>query len=147
MEFVKSSLASDQCTADGKPIGVIGEGLKFGLTQMAVGISNDVDEDAIETISYYMNVYMTCAPGDAAGACEVTGSFYDSWLKWAGSGLECGYDPSGGLEGGSSGGGGGGTTESGTTEGTDGSASGGRRRLDGAGSVIVDSLGSLFRAF
>lgn len=131
--FVKSSSESDECLANGKPIGVIGEGLKFGLTQMAVGINNGVDEDTIRTISYYLNVYMTCAPGDPSGACETTGSFYDSWIKWAGTGSECGYgramhdtDLTDANEGDA-------------TEGSDG------RRLQK--SVIVGGLGALLRAF
>lgn len=85
--FVKSRKASDTCKIDDAPIGVIGEGLKYGLTQMGVGFGKAMDQDVVDTISYWLNDQMTCSPG--SNGCE--GSLQESWIKWAGTGDECGY--------------------------------------------------------
>jgi hypothetical protein len=64
------------------------------LTQMAVGFGKDMDQDVIDTISYWLNV--TCAPGSA----ERDPGFYSFWLEWAGTGDECGYGSGDGESGG-----------------------------------------------
>jgi hypothetical protein len=86
--FVKNSYSKEQCMVDDKPVGVIGEGLSYGLTQMAAGFNKGMDSYKIDTISYWLNKLMTCTPN--ADACD--DSLYISWITNAGSGNECGYD-------------------------------------------------------
>ena len=43
----------------------ITQALGFGLSQFGVGVRRDLPIEVVETISYWLNVLMTCAPGDA----------------------------------------------------------------------------------
>ena len=86
--FVKNRSTSDTCEVDGMPIGVIGDSLKYGLTQMAVGFGKDADQEVVDAISYHLNTLMTCVPGSEG--CD--GSLFASWEEWAGVGDECGYE-------------------------------------------------------
>lgn len=87
VHFVKSRFDSDTCEVGGKPIGVIGAGLKYGLTQMAVGFGKNTSQTVVDTISYHLNALMTCAPG--SDGCD--DGLYESWKDWAGTGAECGH--------------------------------------------------------
>jgi len=58
------------------------------MTQMAIGFNDNVPEDTIRVISYWMNDLMTCAPNDEE-ACG--GSLYASWLGKFGTSDLCGY--------------------------------------------------------
>jgi hypothetical protein len=90
--FIKNSAAKDSCEIDGTPVGIIGDGLSYGLTQMAIGFNSDTPPETIDAISYYLNELMTCAPN--TDGCD--GSLYTSWIKNAGTGNDCGYNGSGG---------------------------------------------------
>lgn len=85
--FVKYRYATSFCSIDGKPVGIIGEGLKYGLTQMAVGFSENTPEATVRAISYWMNSMMTCAPNNP----DCSGSFYASWVESVGDSSQCGY--------------------------------------------------------
>lgn len=67
--FIAEQFDKGECTIDKKPIGVVGNSLGFGLSQFAVGISRDQPVEVTEAISYWLNVLMTCAPGDESGVC------------------------------------------------------------------------------
>ena len=84
--FIHSRKESNTCkNLDGKTFSVIGTGLKYGLTQMAIGISNDVPEETIRTINFWLNTLMTCNPDE----CPLDGSFDKSWKKWVGYDDQC----------------------------------------------------------
>jgi len=87
LKFVYSHFLEGGCEIDGNPVGIIGEGLQYGLTQMAIGFNDNVDEDTVRIISYWMNELMTCAPNDPA----CSGSLYASWLGKFGTADLCGY--------------------------------------------------------
>ncbi|OEU21528.1 hypothetical protein FRACYDRAFT_235153 [Fragilariopsis cylindrus CCMP1102] len=87
LKFVNAHFLKGKCKIDGKPVGIIGEGLQYGLTQMAIGFNDNVPEDTIRVISYWMNDLMTCAPNDEG--CG--GSLYASWLAKFGTSDACGY--------------------------------------------------------
>jgi len=87
LKFVYSHFLKGGCKIDGKPVGIIGEGLQYGLTQMAIGFNDNVPEDTIRVISYWMNDLMTCAPNDE----DCGGSLYASWLGKFGTSNLCGY--------------------------------------------------------
>jgi ABC-type amino acid transport substrate-binding protein len=60
----------DQCTvSDGRPIGLIGQPMDFGLSHYAIGIRRDVPREVEQTLSYWLNVLMSCSPQDPDGAC------------------------------------------------------------------------------
>ena len=44
----------DKCLANGKPIGVIGEPLRYGLNYMAFGIRVDMPDEVIKTINFWL---------------------------------------------------------------------------------------------
>ena len=87
LKFVNAHFLKGKCKIDGKPVGIIGEGLQYGLTQMAIGFNDNVPEDTIRVISYWMNDLMTCAPNDE----DCGGSLYASWLAKFGTSDACGY--------------------------------------------------------
>lgn len=75
-----------------QPIGIIGEPLGFGLSQYAIGVRNDL-RHAEEALSYWLNVLMTCSPGDPEGDCPFgeDGNLYSMYDGVGGRGDECGY--------------------------------------------------------
>lgn len=86
-QFVKSHYDKGTCEINGDPVGIIGDGLEYGLTQMAVGFSDATPEAIVRAISYWLNALMTCAPNDP----ECDGSLYGSWVENFGSLEACGY--------------------------------------------------------
>ena len=68
--------------------------LGFGLSQFAVGVSREQPVAVTEAISYWLNVLMTCAPGDAEGACP-EGSGLSLFEQYSAYGRDdpaaCGY--------------------------------------------------------
>lgn len=58
----------------------------YGLTHYAIGIRRDVDPYITHTISYWLNILMTCSPGDVD--CP-SGNLHHSYT--GGTGNECGY--------------------------------------------------------
>eukprot|EP00546_Thalassionema_frauenfeldii_P022195 CAMPEP_0178905096 /NCGR_PEP_ID=MMETSP0786-20121207/6069_1 /TAXON_ID=186022 /ORGANISM="Thalassionema frauenfeldii, Strain CCMP 1798" /LENGTH=170 /DNA_ID=CAMNT_0020576633 /DNA_START=1295 /DNA_END=1804 /DNA_ORIENTATION=- len=59
----------------------------YGLNQYAIGIRRDLDPYITHTISYWLNILMTCSPGDDVD-CPL-GNLYHSYT--GGTGNECGY--------------------------------------------------------
>jgi hypothetical protein len=76
--------------ANGKPIGVIGEPMNFGLSHYAIGIQRDLPVEVANTLSYWINVLMACNPRDAEGACP-DGNLATFFEGRGGTGSECGY--------------------------------------------------------
>ena len=90
-QWVKQFFSENMCTTDdGKPIGVIGEPMGYGLNYYAIGVGNHVPSDTVNTLSYWMNVMMTCVPGSTE--CP-DGNFYTFYKShdMGGDGSECGY--------------------------------------------------------
>ena len=90
-QWVNQFLMKNMCTTDdGKPIGVIGEPMGYGLNYYAIGVGNHVPSDTVNTLSYWMNVMMTCVPGSTE--CP-DGNFYTFYKShnMGGDGSECGY--------------------------------------------------------
>lgn len=73
-----------------QPIGVIGSPMQFGLSHYAIGIRQDIPQQVVDTISYWMTVLMTCNPLDPAGPCP-EGNFASMYEGRGGTGEECGY--------------------------------------------------------
>ena len=93
-DFIAERFEKGECEVNGSPVGIIGSSLGFGLSQFAVGISNDQPVEVTEAISYWLNVLMTCAPGDEDGACP-TGSglsLFEQYNAYGrGDPRKCGY--------------------------------------------------------
>jgi len=90
-QFVLRRSRQDQCTNNqGQPIGVIGDPMHFGLSHYAIGIRQDIPQSVVNTISYWMNILMTCNPLDPEGACP-EGNFATFYEGRGGTGEECGY--------------------------------------------------------
>ena len=94
-KFVLTRYQNDECLANGKPIGVIGDPLSFGLNYYAIGVGNHIPPETVNTLSYWMLVMMSCAPG--SDKCP-DGNFYSFYSDDVGTGEECGYvsDPTSG---------------------------------------------------
>jgi signal transduction histidine kinase len=75
----------------GQPIGVIGDPMQFGLSHYAIGIRQDIPHEVTNTISYWMNILMTCNPHDPEGPCP-EGNFASMYEGRGGTGEECGYE-------------------------------------------------------
>jgi hypothetical protein len=92
-QFVLRRASLGQCTANGKPIGVIGDPLGYGLNQYAIGIRSDISLEVVNALSYWMNILMTCSPGDAAGDCPADqgGNLAQQYGNTGGTGAECRY--------------------------------------------------------
>lgn len=80
----------NQCLANGKPIGVIGDPLNYGLNYYAIGVGTHIPPETVNALSYWMNVLMVCNPADPEGECP-DGNLYSFYPANAGSGEECGY--------------------------------------------------------
>ena len=96
-KFVLTRYQNDACMANGKPIGIIGEPLSFGLNYYAIGVGNHVPPETVNTLSYWMTVMMSCAAGSEE--CS-DGNFFSFYPDNAGTGEECGYvnNPTSGLQ-------------------------------------------------
>jgi signal transduction histidine kinase/CheY-like chemotaxis protein len=88
--FVLRRFQRNECMANGKPIGVIGEPMNFGLSHYAIGIQRDLPMEVANTLSYWINVLMACNPRDAEGACP-DGNLATFFEGRGGTGSECGY--------------------------------------------------------
>ena len=64
LDFIAEQHEADSCTINGKTIGVIGAPLGFGLSQMGVGVSSDLEDaqGVTDALSYWMNYLMTLPP-------------------------------------------------------------------------------------
>ena len=90
-QFVLRRSRRNECTdQDGLPIGVIGDPMDFGLSHYAIGIQRDIPPETVNTISYWMNILMTCNPLDPDGLCP-EGNFATFYEGRGGTGEECGY--------------------------------------------------------
>ena len=90
-QFVLRRSRQDQCTdQSGRPIGLIGESMGCGLSHCAIGIRRDIPPETVNTISYWMNILMTCNPQDEDGLCP-DGNFASFYEGQGGTGDECGY--------------------------------------------------------
>lgn len=78
--FVLGLSETGRCLAsNGKPIGLIGEPMEWGLSHYAIGIGSHVDSHVRDSLSFWINTMMV--DGDLARFYEVQG----------GTGRECGY--------------------------------------------------------
>jgi len=84
--FTLQQYQKGQCLVNGMPIGVIGQPMGYGLNQYAIGIRRDLDPHITHAISYWLNILMTCSPGDVD--CPL-GNLYHYYT--GGTGNECGY--------------------------------------------------------
>jgi len=90
-QFVLRRSRRDECVdVTGAPIGVIGQPMSFGLSHYAIGIRQDIDPFVTHTLSYWMNILMTCNPLDPLGLCP-DGNFASFYARRGGTGGECGY--------------------------------------------------------
>lgn len=89
-QFVLRRSRRDECLANGRPIGVIGKPMDFGLSHYAIGIRRDVDPHVVDTISYWINVLMSCNPYDPQGGCT-DGNLATFYEGRGGDGTECDY--------------------------------------------------------
>jgi hypothetical protein len=64
------------CKAKGKPIGLIGDPITFGLNQYAIGVRRDIPMEVPDTIDYWMNYFMTCSPAEEDCANRSFAAFY-----------------------------------------------------------------------
>ncbi|EJK45309.1 hypothetical protein THAOC_36080 [Thalassiosira oceanica] len=64
LDFIAEQHEAGGCMINDKAIGVIGAPLGFGLSQMGVGVSNDLEDAQAVTdaLSYWMNYLMTLPP-------------------------------------------------------------------------------------
>ncbi|CAB9523064.1 expressed unknown protein [Seminavis robusta] len=81
------------CIANGKPIGVIGEPLEYGLNYFAFGIRDDLPESVVRTLDFWLQALMACFPEDPDGYCpNGVGSTSQMYNVHGGTGQECGYE-------------------------------------------------------
>ena len=81
-----------KCRANGKPIGVIGEPLNYGVGQLAFGIRMDLPDEVVQTLNFWLKALMSCFPDDPNGYCpNGDGSLSQMYVSSGGSGDECGY--------------------------------------------------------
>eukprot|EP00797_Seminavis_robusta_P035395 Sro876_g214480.2 (377) ;mRNA; r:5872-7002 len=82
----------NKCLANGKPIGVIGEPLEYGLNAFAFGIRNDLPDSLVRTLNFWIQALMACFPEDPYGYCpNGQGSTSHLYTLHGGTGKECGY--------------------------------------------------------
>ena len=106
LRFVKEMAMAGTCLIGGKPVGIIGDSLPFGLTQMAVGwrsasdgrlpnLTNEDGDNIPVAINKGLSALMYCpTPGQFNFNCtDVDEPLYPSFEKSAGNGQECGYVP------------------------------------------------------
>lgn len=64
--------------------------MSFGLSHYAIGVRRDIPREVVNTLSYWMNVLMSCNPLDSEGACP-DGNLASFYEERGGKGDECGY--------------------------------------------------------
>eukprot|EP00934_Nitzschia_sp_Nitz4_P009048 Nitzschia sp. Nitz4//scaffold15_size197535//83649//88038//NITZ4_001578-RA/size197535-augustus-gene-0.208-mRNA-1//1//CDS//3329537715//9038//frame0 len=87
-KYIYDQYKDDACMAQGKPIGIIGSPLSFGYSQYGIGIRNDMPQDVVHAIDYWLTELMTCIPEDPE--CDSLAAYYTG----GGTGEECGYSSS-----------------------------------------------------
>ena len=87
VHFVRYHYEREECEINGKPVGIIGDGLEYGLTQMAIGFNENVTETTVRAMSYWLNDIMTCSSNDP----DCSESLYAAWIENFGRGDACGY--------------------------------------------------------
>ena len=105
-QFVLHQSQKRQCTGyQNQPIGLIGEPLSFGLTHYALGVGHHLSVTVVDTLSFWINVLMTCPPrqdddeessnDDAPTtslSCPPQGNLYAMYqAHGGGTGTECGH--------------------------------------------------------
>ena len=88
--FVLRQSRRDQCIANGKPIGVIGKPMDFGLSHYAIGVGSHVDPAVVHTLNFWLTMLMMCNPLDPDGGCT-DGNLATFYKGRGGDGSECGY--------------------------------------------------------
>ena len=78
-QFTLRLSQSGKCLANGKPIGLIGEPMRFGLSHYSIGVGKHLNYTVVETFSYWINVLM------------VEGTLAEYYRGQGGTGKECGY--------------------------------------------------------
>lgn len=90
-QFVLRRSKREQCLGyNDMPIGMIGQPMNFGLSHYAIGAGKHVPRTVTDTLSYWMNILMSCNPLEEDGQCPDgnLATFYDGQ---GGTGAECGY--------------------------------------------------------
>lgn len=91
-QYVFTLKKEGKCLANGKPIGVIGEPLEYGLNHFSFGVRLDVPEEVTQTLNFWLQALMACFPEDPNGYCpNGVGSLSQMYLGQGGKGDECGY--------------------------------------------------------
>eukprot|EP00542_Grammatophora_oceanica_P007334 CAMPEP_0194067814 /NCGR_PEP_ID=MMETSP0009_2-20130614/86754_1 /TAXON_ID=210454 /ORGANISM="Grammatophora oceanica, Strain CCMP 410" /LENGTH=503 /DNA_ID=CAMNT_0038720857 /DNA_START=183 /DNA_END=1692 /DNA_ORIENTATION=- len=97
-EFVHTRWSNNECLIDGKPIGIIGEPMEFGPNYYGIGMRNDIPQDVVTTIDYWLTILMTCNPFEEEGLCQgdsLVSLYNDAFETGEDSkgspGQECGY--------------------------------------------------------
>jgi hypothetical protein len=62
----------------------------FGLSHYAIGVRRDIDPAVVHTLSYWINILISCNSRDPDGACP-EGNLADFYAGRGGTGAECGY--------------------------------------------------------
>lgn len=90
-QFVLRQSRRGRCLGkNNMPIGVIGKPMDFGLSHYAIGIRRDIDVEVEQSLSYWINVLMSCNPLDPQGGCP-DGNLATFYQGRGGDGTECGY--------------------------------------------------------
>lgn len=85
----------NKCLANGKPIGVIGDPLEYGLNYFAFGLRMDIEDEVVQALNFWLQALMACFPDDPNGYCpngkgSISQLYYHSRSGGA-RGDECGY--------------------------------------------------------
>lgn len=64
--------------------------MDFGLSHYAIGVRRDIPKEVVDTLSYWLNVLMSCSPLDPESACQ-DGNLATFFKGRGGNGDECGY--------------------------------------------------------
>jgi hypothetical protein len=90
-QFVlRRSLRHECYDSRSNPLGIIGDPLPFGLSHYSIGIRQDIPTEVTNTVSYWMNILMTCNPLDEDGGCT-DGNLASMYDGKGGTGFECNY--------------------------------------------------------
>lgn len=55
LDFIANRKAEDMCEYNGKPFGIVGTPLGFGLSQFGVGANKDLPVEVTDAITYWLN--------------------------------------------------------------------------------------------
>jgi hypothetical protein len=90
-QFIFRRSTRDECyDSRSNPLGIIGDPLPFGLSHYSIGIRQDIPTEVTNTVSYWMNILMTCNPLDEDGGCT-DGNLASMYDGKGGTGFECNY--------------------------------------------------------